>query len=188
MIDNWKIEMLKTIGLDCIVLNEEEWIMLLMAVDGYSPIIGEEVFHTCFFLYPYVSFSFKPLFLSVYAEEVSSAIERLKEKGLVKLEFDYSGQYLREVYKLTSSGRGIADKLLRRVKSGWIVFRDILVRSGGKVLDELTALKKTYNGRGPAELLKLVLNQLNSTNNIFRVRFNDREISYLKKIYRSYKE
>ncbi len=187
MIEKWKLETLIDMEMSCLELCEEEWVILLLAVDGFSPIIGEEVFHTCFFLYPYVSFNFKPLLLSVYAQEISEALDRLREKGLLKLDFDYSGLTLKEVFKLTNEGRIIAERVIKRVKKGWIVFKDVLIRKGSKVIEDLTALKKTYNGRGPAELLRLMLNQLNSTSNIFTVRLNSKELSYLKKIYKAYK-
>lgn len=187
MVEKWKLETLRNMEINCLELSEEEWVILLLAVDGFSPIVGEEVFHTCFFLYPYTSFNFKPLLLSVYAQEISEAIDRLKEKGLLKLDFDYSGIALREVFKLTNEGRTVAEKIIKSVKKGWIIFRHVLIRKGNKVVEDLTALKKTYNGRGPAELLRLMLSQLNSTNNIFTVRLNNKELSYLKKVYKAYK-
>ncbi|MCC6059617.1 MAG: hypothetical protein LM563_05180, partial [Thermofilum sp.] len=58
--------------------------------------------------------------------------------------------------------RGVAEarKLTAQLSSSWVVLAGLAVRRGSEVISELEALKKTYNGRSPLELLKLLVSKL----------------------------
>ncbi|MEM1852419.1 MAG: hypothetical protein QXR56_01890, partial [Thermofilaceae archaeon] len=62
-----------------------------------------------------------------------------------------------------------------------------MVREGSKVLSELEAMKKTYNGRDITELLKLFLDRIDDPESTFDLWFTRDEIEYLKKVYRYFK-
>lgn len=183
----WKKEILNSMGLSLININAKDWVLLILQVNGQSPIRGEEILHTIFFMMQYPPFNFKPLILSVYSEEVHQALEELTERGLVKREFSFDKGRAVEVLTLTEKGASEAARLAEKVREKWIVVGNIIVREGSKILSELETMKKTYNGRDITELLKLFLDRIDNPESIFDLWFSKDEIEYMKKIYRSLK-
>ncbi|MFZ8854634.1 MAG: hypothetical protein ACO2OQ_00515, partial [Thermofilaceae archaeon] len=62
--------------------------------------------------------------------------------------------------RLTERGVAEARELTAQLSSSWVVLGGLAVRRGSEVISELEALKKTYNGRSPLELLKLLVSKL----------------------------
>ncbi|MEM0024022.1 MAG: hypothetical protein QXG48_04070 [Thermofilaceae archaeon] len=183
----WKRDVLNSMGLSLVNLGAKDWVLLILHVGGQSPIKGEEILHTIFFMMQYPPFNFKPLILSVYSNELHQAIEELTEKGLVKREYVFDKGKAVEVLTLTEKGTFEAFKLAEKVEENWIAIGEVMVREGSKVLSELEAMKKTYNGRDITELLKLFLDRIDNPESTFDLWFTKDEIEYMKKVYRSLK-
>ena len=183
---SWKAEVLKGMGLEWLELLPEEWLLLLLSLDDYEPLLGEESLHTILFLYPYSPFNFTPLLITVYSREVSNALMALVSKGLVRRGLEFREAMPVEVIRVTAAGRREGLRLIDRVRRSWLLLRGFVVKRGKQVIDELTALKRTYNGRGPATLLKLLLNHVESGSVVLEQRLGRDACSYLKKVYRSY--
>lgn len=182
--DRWKLEVMKGIGLPAMRLKPREWALLLLYADGQSPVRGEECFHMTFFMMQVPPVSFKPLLLSFFSPELHGAIRELVEEGLVKAVADESAGT--ELYRLTERGLAEAAKLVEEVKHSWVFVGSVLAREGSKVLGELDALKKTYNGKDLAEWVDLLIKKIDSQENILERVFDGDEISYLKKIFKQY--
>ncbi|MEM0042795.1 MAG: hypothetical protein QXF46_01925 [Thermofilaceae archaeon] len=183
----WKRDVLSAMGLSLVSLSAKDWVLLILHVGGQSPIKGEEILHTIFFMMQYPPFNFRPLILSVYSNELHHAIEELTEMGLVKREYAFEKGRAVEVLALTEKGAFEASKLAEKVGESWISIGGVMVREGSKVLSELEAMKKTYNGRDITELLKLFLDRIDDPESTFDLWFTRDEIEYLKKVYRSFK-
>ncbi len=179
--ERWKLEIVKSIGLPTLRLGPREWALLLLYADGQSPVRGEESFHMTFFMMQVPPVSFKPLLLSFFSPELHDAISGLVEEGLVKVVSGESGEP--ELYRLTERGLSEAAKLAESLKRSWVFVGSALVREGSKVLSELEALKKTYNGKDLIEWIDLLIKKIDSQENLLERFFDRNEILYIRKIY-----
>lgn len=185
-VDEWKKIVVRQLGLSLLDLKPEDWIVLLLAADGYSPISGEESMHTCFFLYSLCPFNFKTLLITVYSSDLHRALSNLIERGIVKRSMEYVDGDFREVFKLTDDGRVLADSLKLKLSRSWVFVNNIVLRRGDSIMEELASLKRTYNERKPSTLLKLILNNVESSESILELRLSEDEVDYLKKVYKYY--
>jgi len=182
--ERWKLELMKSVELPALRLRPREWALLLLYADGQSPVRGEEGFHVTFFMMQVPPVSFKPLLLSFYSPELHSAIRELVEEGLVKVTGgERTGT---ELYRLTERGLLEAVKLAENVRRSWVFVGSVLVREGSKILSELDALKKTYNGKNLIEWVDMLVKKIGSQENVLERVFSEDEMSYLKKIYEQY--
>ena len=187
MESDWKRELLKSMELKPLRLRPRDWVTLMLYVDGRRPVKGEESFHVGLFMMECPPLSFKPLLLSVFSPELHEALEELVSEGLVKRDYEYEKGKLVETYKLSTRGLYEAEKLMERVRSSWVIVGDLVARRGDRVISELEALKKTYNGRALTEYLKLILDKLESPDSGLDAWLGKREIEFLKKLYRAYR-
>ena len=183
----WKETALAGMGLNWVKLTPDEWLLLLLHADGQRPVKGEESFHISLFMMQSPPLSFKFLLLSVFSPEVHEALKRLVEKGLVKRDYIYEGGKLIDVYSLSPKGVGESARLLERIKNSWVLVGELVAREGSRVLSEIEALKKTYNGRGVKTYLRLILDKLDSPDGPLDAWFKPSELEYLKKLYRAYR-
>ncbi|MEM0222953.1 MAG: hypothetical protein QXS92_02340 [Thermofilum sp.] len=159
--DEWKAELLKRLNLDPFhEIGPRELVLLFLLSDGRSPVVGEEVIHLCFFLYPYVDTPLSPSIILPRLSEIDRTLEALEAEGLVERRTEFVRGRYASVIRLTERGTAEAKKLQGQVQSSWIILRGMAVRRGVEILGELEALKKTYNGRSPLELLGLLVSKL----------------------------
>ncbi|MEM1509511.1 MAG: hypothetical protein QW291_07625 [Thermofilaceae archaeon] len=189
---NWKLDMLKEMGVTPINLRPRDWVLLLLHVGGRNPIKGEESFHTTLFMMQCPPVVFKTLLLSVFSPEIHQAIEHLIEEGLIKREYKYEGSKLIEIYSLSPLGVEEASRLAEKASGSYMFIGGAAIRKGDDVLSELEALKKTYNGRGLKEGLKLILDKLGSKVSDFESPLeafcDSSELDYMKKLFKIYRE
>lgn len=186
-ISSWKYEIAKESGLTLLDLKPRDWVLLLLHADGQSPVKGEESFHAMLFMMAVSPVSFKPLLLSFFSPELHAAIRELVDEGLVKAVNEERGRAEYELYKLSEKGLVEAAKLADKVKRSWVSIGGVVLREGSKVLSELEALKKTYNGKDAVEWLDAVLKKIDSQDNILEKIFNETEMEFLRKIYKRLK-
>uniref|UniRef100_A0A7C4BA29 Uncharacterized protein n=1 Tax=Thermofilum pendens TaxID=2269 RepID=A0A7C4BA29_THEPE len=159
--DDWKAEILKQTNLaPWSSVGLRELTLLFLAADGRSPVAGEEVIHVSLFLYPYAEARLSPSLLFPRLEELDKILDSLEAEGLIERKVEPFRGRLATVIRLTERGAAEARKLAAQLSSSWVVLGRLAVRKGSEVLSELEALKKTYNGRSPLELLKLLVSKL----------------------------
>lgn len=159
--DEWKFEVLNQLNLTPFhELGLRDLVLLFLLSDGRSPVLGEEVIHLCFFLYPYVDTPLSPSLILPRLSEVDKVLDSLESEGLIERRTEFiKGRYAL-VIRLTERGVAEARKVYGQITGSWVVLRGMAVRKGVEVLSELEALKKSYNGRSPFELLKLLVSKL----------------------------
>lgn len=187
MSEGWKEEALGEMDIPWVELAARDWALLFLYTDGQKPVKGEESFHVALFMMRSPPLSFKPLLLSVFSRELHDAIKGLVNEGLVKRDYVYERGRLVEVYTLSPRGAQEASRLLEKLRSSWVLVGGLVAREGSKVVSEVEALKKTYNGRGVTACLKLMLDKLDSPDNVLDAWFEPSEVEYLKKLYRAYR-
>lgn len=167
--DEWKAEVLKRLNLNPLYeVGPRELVLLFLLSDGRSPVLGEEVIHLCFFLYPYVDTPLSPSLILPRLSEIDKTLEALEAEGLIERRTEFVRGRYTAVVRLTERGVAEAKKLQGQLQSSWIILRGVAVRRGVEVLGELEALKKTYNGRSPFELFGLLISKLEAEgDNIF---------------------
>jgi len=111
----------------------------------------------------------------------------LVSEGLVKVVNEGKAGADYKLFRLSEKGVVEAARLADRVKSSWVSIGEVIFREGSKVLGEIEALKKTYNGKNISEWLDLVLKKIDSQDNILEKFFSESEIEFLRGIYRSFK-
>ena len=157
----WKGDLLKNMRLDYIELEPEDWILLLLAVDGFRSIEGKYRIHYMLFIYHYAGFQFKSSLLGVYSESLDRALEELISYGYVRAEPRYTRTGIRREYSLTEKGRRKALELMSKVRKRWIlVSRGLALRRGDRVLSELEAVKHTYVDRSVLPLVRILLEKV----------------------------
>lgn len=184
---DWKLSVMKKIGLTPISLSARDWALLLLYAGGQAPVRGEEHFHTTLFMMQCSPLSFKTLLLSVFSPELHEAIEELVVENLVERSHEREGGRFAEVYKLSQKGSLEARRLAETVKESWVLVDNIVTRQGKEILEELEALKKTYNGKGLVEWMRIFFEKLETPDNFIESRFSKGEVEYFKKLYKLYK-
>lgn len=189
---NWKLDMLREMGVTPVNLRPRDWVLLLLYTGGRNPIKGEESFHLTLFMMQCPPATFKTLLLSVFSPEIHHAVEQLVEEGLIRREYKYEGSKLVEIYSLSPRGAEEASKLVERVGGSYVLIGGTAVRKGDEVLSELEALKKTYNGRRLKEGLRLILDKLGSKVSDFESPLeafcNPSELDFMKKLFKIYRD
>jgi len=183
----WKEEVLNGLGFEWVRLGTEEWVLLLLEADDRQPVRGIHSLHVMLLMARQPVFDFKPLLLGVYSPEVQRAVERLIDEGLLKRDYVYEKRRLVEVYSMTPRGEEAARRVVAKVKNSWLLIGDIVLREGSKVLSEIEAVKKTYNGRGVLESLKLILDKMEAAEDMPGLALAEDEVEFVKRLYRSYK-
>ena len=192
---DWQLETAEKIGLTPTYKPvSEDFILLLLYLDGRTPLYGEEALHLCFFLYPYVSATPSPTIFLPSAVEVENGISTLKSKGLVEEGKEFkSGRYV-SVLRLSDTGVAEARKVFSTFASSWVVLHGFVFRRGSEIISELEALKKTYNNRTPLELIKLLAMKIDSEGEAFVKRLglqNERRekliVDFARQLYRELK-
>ena len=184
MVEDWKREVLDKAGIDWVELDEREWIILLLGLDGQAPIIGEHVFHVIFFLYPLAPFDVRPLFLTPFSPRVRKALTSLIRDGLIQRELEVVKGSLVDTYSLTRYGREAYAKLMRKVEGKWLLLSKFVVKPSKTVLEDLESLKRTYNGRTPKSLLRAILSKVRGDNAILTARLGEEALDYLRYLLR----
>jgi DNA-binding MarR family transcriptional regulator len=160
-LSDWKAEVLRQANLvPWSPIGLRELTLLFLAADGRSPVTGEEVIHLSFFFYPYAEARLSPSLLFPRLEELDKVLDSLEAEGLIERSVEPFRGRLTTVIRLTERGVAEARKLTAQLSSSWVVLAGLAVRRGSEVISELEALKKTYNGRSPLELLKLLVSKL----------------------------
>ena len=183
----WKKQILEQIGLASTTLTARDWILLMLLADDRRPMVGEESLHIAFFMMQVPPFSFKPLLFSVYSSELHRALEELMEEGLVRRSVSFERGRAVESIALTDKGALEAYSLAEKVRKTWVLVGELVIREGSKILGELEALKKTYNGKDLNEWIKLFLDRIDNPESLFDLWFSKDEIEYMKKIYSQFK-
>lgn len=159
--DAWKKEQLKDMGVSEVYEPElEEWILLVLYLDGKKPIYGPEVLHFLFFMYPYVDARFVPMLFAPYSPDIEKALAALEQKGLVDRRTELINGRVTASIHLSLKGELRSKNLAKRLERGWIASRGFVVRKGADILQELEAIKKTYNGKSLIELLQLLASKI----------------------------
>ncbi len=140
----------------------DDFLLLFLYLDGRTPFYGEETLHLCFFLYPYVSVKASPSVFLPFSQEIEDAILRLRAKDLVEEGKDFRGGRYVSMLKLSDIGVSEARKVFSTFANSWILLNGFVLRRGSEVLSELEALKKTYNGKSPLELLRVMALKIDS--------------------------
>ena len=177
---DWKRGVLGKLGLDCMELTPEDWVLALLYVDGKSRLMGEASLHTIFFLYPYPSFKFTTLLVTVYSEELHRVLNDLINRGLVRKKIEYINGRLVDTYFLTERGSAAAAGLVNEMTRRWVMLDGFIVREGRRILEELESLKRTYNGRSPRMLLKVILDKIRNEEPAMGLRLEEGALTYLK--------
>jgi len=179
---DWKASVLSEMGIPALTLSPQEWVLLLLLADGGRPMMGELDLHLAFFMMQVTPFRFElrvePELFYVHSSELSRALEELAAKGLVRREASQEA----ELISLTERGLLEARSLAERVRRGWVFVDDVVVKEGSKVLSDLEALKKTYNGKSVYEWMKIIVDKVSSPESPFDQRFTSEEIESMKKI------
>ncbi|RLE59918.1 MAG: hypothetical protein DRJ35_04635 [Thermoprotei archaeon] len=159
--EDWKRDQLKNMGIKEIYEPTlEEWILLTLYLDGKKPIYGLEVLQFIFFMYPYVNARFTPLFFAPYSPDIEKVLVELEQKGLVDRRTEFINGRISPAIYLTTKGEYRSKNLFKKLHSGWIVSKGFVIRIGTEILQELEALKKTYNGKSLVELLQLLASKI----------------------------
>lgn len=179
----WKRQILEEIGLASTTLTPRDWILLILLADDKRPMVGEESIHITFFMMQIPPFNFKPLLFCVYSSELHKALEELMAEGLVRRSISFDKGKAVESIALTDKGALEAYGLVEKMRKSWVVVGDVVVREGSRVLGELEALKKTYNGKDLNDWIKLFLERIDNPESLFDIWFSKDEIEYMKKLY-----
>ena len=157
---DWKQGVLKRMGIDCIELSLDDWIILFLASDGFRGIDSGLKIHLMIFLYPFINVKFRPTFLGVFSKDVEYAIRNLISLGYVKKVHRYANG-LKYEYVLTEKGRTRAIYLMSFLANKWILSSDkLIIKPGKNVLWEIESIKRTYNGRSNLTILALLLDKI----------------------------
>ncbi|MCX8180749.1 MAG: hypothetical protein N3E41_05190 [Thermofilaceae archaeon] len=183
----WKQSVLTEMGLTPISLSARDWLLLLLQANDQNPIQGEESIHITFFMMQYPPVDFKPLVLSVFSQPLYDALEQLINEGLVEKSFSQERGKIIETFKLSDRGVREAELLYEKVRKSWVIIGDLVARDGSKLLGELEALKKTYNGKDLLEWLRIFMERIDSPESSFDIFFTKAESDYMKKLYRVYR-
>jgi len=148
-------------GIECIELSLDDWIILFLASDGFKGIDGKLKIHFMIFLYsPFVNVKFRPTFLGVYSEEVELAIRDLILSGYVRKVHKY-GNGIKQYYILTEKGKSRAIYLMNSISNKWILSADkLIIKQGKNILSEIESIKKTYNERSNLTILALLIEKI----------------------------
>jgi DNA-binding PadR family transcriptional regulator len=158
---SWKSEVLEYIKLGKMYEPKpEDFVLLLAYLDGKSPIYGDEVLHFIVAIYPYVEVSLSPSFFLPFSAEVERTLKNLLDRKLVaRTKQLYRGSE-RNIIKITEEGVDDARRLLKLFSDNWLLLRKTVVRPGLEVVNELEALKKTYNGKSVSELMRVLATKI----------------------------
>jgi|GEM_PF-1446792 len=158
---DWKRYILRRMGIECIELSLDDWIILFLASDGFKGIDGKLKIHFMIFLYsPFVNVKFRPTFLGVYSEEVELAIRDLILSGYVRKVHKY-GNGIKQYYILTEKGKSRAIYLMNSISNKWILSADkLIIKQGKNILSEIESIKKTYNERSNLTILVLLIEKI----------------------------
>ncbi|RLE65104.1 MAG: hypothetical protein DRJ38_04340 [Thermoprotei archaeon] len=158
---DWKRYILRRMGIECIELSLDDWIILFLASDGFKGIDGKLKIHFMIFLYsPFVNVKFRPTFLGVYSEEVELAIRDLILSGYVRKVHKY-GNGIKQYYILTEKGKSRAIYLMNSISNKWILSADkLIIKQGKNILSEIESIKKTYNERSNLTILALLIEKI----------------------------
>jgi len=184
LIQQWKREVLEKMGIEWVELSDREWLILLLGIDGKSPIVGEHVFHTIFFLYPLSPFDVKPLFVVPYSPDIAKLIAELRKQGVVERRLEVVKNELVDVYSLTTQGATQFAELLRKLRGRWVLLDGLVAKPAERLIEELEALKRTYNGKSPKSILRLLLNKVRSEDTVVTARIGKDAVEYLKTLIR----
>ena len=180
----WKSEVLRKMGIEWITLSRDEWIILLLGLDGRAPIVGEHVFHTVFFLYPFSPFDVKPLFLTPFSPEIFALLRRLGEEGIIEKGAEIVRGEFVDIYSLTDRGLSRYRDITRRGKNRWVLLKGFVAKPFTQVAEELEALKRTYNGRSPKSILKVLLSKARSEDPVLMAQLGERSVEFLRLLIR----
>ncbi|MEZ0345988.1 MAG: hypothetical protein ABWK01_05515 [Infirmifilum sp.] len=170
---NWRVELAQQLGLVPVYTPvTEDFVLLLLYLDGRAPFYGEEILHLCFFLYPYVRVKASPTLFIPLSSDVEKAVLSLKEKGLVEERKEFRGGRYVNTVRLSDQGVSEARKVFSTFANSWILTNDFVLRKGAEMISELEALKKTYNDKTPLELLKVLASKIDSEGEAFVKRLN----------------
>ena len=158
---DWKRYILRRMGIECIELSLDDWIILFLASDGFKGIDGKLKIHFMIFLYSsFVNVKFRPTFLGVYSEEVELAIRDLILSGYVRKVHKY-GNGIKQYYILTEKGKSRAIYLMNSISNKWILSADkLIIKQGKNILSEIESIKKTYNERSNLTILALLIEKI----------------------------
>ncbi|ABL78186.1 PadR family transcriptional regulator [Thermofilum pendens] len=158
---DWKVGVAGEMGLTPVrEPSLDDFVLLLLYLDGRTPIYGEEIIHFILAIYPFVSLRLSPSLYLPYFEAVSEALRRLEERGFIFRSRQAYRDGERRVVRLTETGSDEARKIFKAFSESWLLMRGVALRRGSEVLGELEALKKTYNGKGLVELARLLASKV----------------------------
>ncbi len=172
MSEDWQLELAKKIGLTPVYTpSHEDFVLLLLYLDGRTPLYGEEVLHVILFLYPYVPLSSSPSIFLPFSPDIEKSVISLRDRGLIEEKTEFRGGRHVNAIRLTDRGVAEARKVFSAFSSSWVLVHGFVLRKGSDVVSELEALKKTYNDKSPLELLKVIASKVESEGEAFVKRF-----------------
>ncbi|QOJ79542.1 hypothetical protein IG193_03535 [Infirmifilum lucidum] len=168
MPEDWQLELSKKIGLTPVYTpSHEDFVLLLLYLDGRTPLYGEEALHVILFLYPYVPLSSSPSIFLPFSPDLEKSLISLKDRGLIEEKTEFRGGRHVNTIRLTDRGVAEARKVFSEFSNSWILVHGFVLRKGSEVISELEALKKTYNDKSPLELLKVIASKVESEGDAF---------------------
>jgi len=161
----------------------EDYILLLLYLDGRTPIYGEEVVHFILTIYPYAEVELSPSFFLPYSAIIENKLGELIEKKLAyRLKQNYRGTE-KNIIKITEGGSDEARRLFKLFSESWLLVHNTVLRQGSEVLNELEALKKTYNGKSVTELIGLLASKLDAEGTFFIQHLSANSPGWMNYVY-----
>ena len=159
--EKWRLSILERMGLRQVHKPSlEEWVLLLLYLDGKKPVYGMETLHYIFFIYPYVDARFSTLLFAPYSPELEKSVLNLERERLIDRRAEFLNGRITTAFFLTNKGAERAKKTFFKFRESWLLLKGFIVRKGEDVVNELEALKKTYNGKSLLELLRLLASKV----------------------------
>lgn len=133
------------LNINYVVINDFEWPLILLALDGYSPIAGRIRFHMISFIYHHMGFKFIPGFFGPYSPELDRAIDECIERRLIDTYY-VPLKYGRNIknYSLTIDGRRIANAIISKIRDKYVLLDNVAFIKGREILSDLETIKRTY--------------------------------------------
>ena len=133
------------LNINYVIINDFEWPLILLALDGYSPIPGRVRIHMICFIYHHMGFNFIPGFFGPYSPELDKAIDEGIARGLIDTYY-VPLKYGRSIknYSLTIDGRRVANAIVSKIRDRYVLLDNVAFIKGKEILSDLEAIKRTY--------------------------------------------
>jgi len=167
-----------------IEVGSEEWPLVLLALDNYSPIRGTARFHMICCLYHYLGYKYEGLICGPFSYELDNALRRLNEEYLIRIRMGINSfRTPVKVYELTEAGKIRANRIIAKIRRNNILLEKIVIRRGSEVLSELEAIKKTYKDKPLLFILNRILKLYEGESYPYWIKVSKGDVkSYIKNV------